>query len=63
MGITRQLGRRTLIDLSVRHDQRKSNSEQQLFDYKEDAAMLTILRTFGRGEVNLMQVTRPGRRT
>ena len=59
-GISRQLGRKTLIDFSVRHDQRKSNSEQQSFDYEENAAMITLLRTFGRGEVG--SLSRPARR-
>jgi len=60
VGFSRQLGRKTLIDFSVRHDERTSNSEQQSFDYEENAAMITLLRMFGRGEVG--PLSRPVRR-
>ncbi|HJS21870.1 MAG TPA: TIGR03016 family PEP-CTERM system-associated outer membrane protein [Steroidobacteraceae bacterium] len=51
LGIARRLGERTLLDLTLRYDQRRSNAVQQTNDYTEQAAVLTFTRVFGRNEM------------
>ena len=47
LGMSRRLGARTLIDLTLRYDQRRSNAVQNVNDYTEQAAVLTFTRVFG----------------
>jgi uncharacterized protein (PEP-CTERM system associated) len=47
LGMSRRLGARTLIDLTLRYDQRRSNAVQDVNDYTEQAAVLTFTRVFG----------------
>ncbi len=51
LGAVRRLGERTLLGISLRYDQRRSNTVQQDNEYTEQAAMLTFTRVFGRNQV------------
>ena len=51
LGIARRLGARTLIDLTLRYDERRSNAVQEGNEYTEQAAVLTFTRVFGRNEM------------
>jgi hypothetical protein len=51
VGIARRLGVRTLMELTLRYDQRESNAVQDTNDYTEQAAVLTFTRVFGRNEM------------
>ena len=51
LGVTRLLGERTMLDLSFRYDQRRSDTVQQSNEYTEQAVMLMFTRTFGRNQV------------
>jgi len=51
IGAVRRLGERTLLGITLRHDQRRSNTVQQDNEYTEQAATLTFTRVFGRGQV------------
>jgi len=51
IGATRLLGERTLISLTLRQDQRRSNTVQQSNEYTERAVSLMVTRTFGRNTV------------
>lgn len=48
LGVSRLLGPRTLLDLSFRYDQRRSNTQQRSNEYTERAVVLTFTRSFGR---------------
>ncbi len=51
IGIARRVGQRTLIDLTLRYDERRSNTVQQSNEYTEQAAVLTFTHLFGRNEM------------
>jgi len=51
LGIARRLGERTLLDLTLRYDQRRSNTVQQSNEYTEQAAVFTFTRVFGRNDL------------
>ena len=51
LGATRLLGERTLLSLSFRYDQRRSNTVQQANEYTEQAVTLMLTRVFGRNQV------------
>jgi hypothetical protein len=51
LGIARRLGERTLLDLSLRYDERRSDAVQETNEYTEQAVVLMFTRVFGRNEV------------
>lgn len=53
VGAVRLLGERTLLALTLRYDQRRSNTVQQANEYTEQAVMLTFTRVFGPNQVAL----------
>jgi hypothetical protein len=48
LGMARRIGQRTLLDLTLRYDRRRSDTVQQSNEYTEQAAVLTFTHAFGR---------------
>ena len=48
LGMARRIGQRTLLDLTLRYDRRRSDAVQQSTEYTEQAAVLTFTHAFGR---------------